>query len=150
MSFENKGFPNDLNSRFNSMNVENLDSDTGFIGPVQPSINTPYGPIGPVQPVGAVLPVITSDGKKLKTKKVKTGKGKAKVKSFIENIKDLLSGSASDEPLPSSVIGTKDKPTDLPEYVVETPKKSNTMKYIGIGLIAVVLVLIAYKLMKKK
>ena len=40
--------------------------------------------------------------------------------------------------------------TDLPDVTITATKKSNSMKYLTIGIVALILVVIAYKLIKKK
>jgi len=147
MSFENKGFANDLNSRYDEINKFH----SVYISPENYGV-TPSPVSSNIAPVGAILPKIESSGQKHK----RSGKGKEKLKkagstigSFIS---DLLKGDSSpDLSTMGTTIGTEQKPTDLPEFVVTSPKKkSNALKYVSIGIIALILIVIAYKIIKKK
>jgi hypothetical protein len=147
MSFENKGFPNDLNYRYDEMNKFH----SIYTRPENYGV-TPSPVSSNIAPVGAVLPKIESAGQKHK----RSGKGKEKLKKVGATLggflSELLKGDSSpDTSTMGATIGTEEKPTELPEYVVTSPKKkSNALKYVSIGIIALILIVIAYKMIKKK
>ena len=172
MSFENKGFPNSLNSRYENMNYESLDGTTGT--------QTDYGLIGPVQQtgtVGAVLPVIESAGKKKQRKqwlKTLIAKRKARrykrkgnkilkidvdgketgevVTSPAELKKAVAEINTPDNELPiDNVTGREDLTanSDLPEFTIMTSKKDKS-KYIYITLAIIIIAVLLYLKFKKK
>jgi hypothetical protein len=170
MSFENKGFPNSLTTRYEQMNYESLDGSTGvdptFIGPMQPSGT-----------VGAVLPVIESAGKKKQRKhwlKTLITKRKARrykrkgnkivkvdvdgketgevVTSPAELKKAVAEINTPDSELPiDNVTGREDLTanTELPEFTIMSSKKDKS-KYIYITLAIIIIAVLLYLKFKKK
>lgn len=172
MSFENKGFPNSLNSRYENMNYESLDGTTGT--------QTDYGLIGPVQPtgtVGAVLPVIESAGKKKARKHwLKTAITKRKARRYKRKgnkiVKIDVDGKETGEVVTSpaelkkavaeintpdsqmpidNVTGREDLTanTDLPGFTIMSSKKDSS-KYIYITLAIIIIAVLLYLKFRKK
>lgn len=183
MSFENKGFPNDLDSRFSEMNKQftRYNEPQTIINSAGQLIRLSSGTSS--QPIGPVLPRIHSAGFKHKrsvqrfgevtvpsgvtsyqqpaqlTGKVKSSKDlkkeqrKEKAKGILSTIGDLISGALNPQSQSQSLpeINQPDFiKTDLEGVTIVSKKKSNSMKYLTIGIIALILVVIAYKLIKKK
>ena len=170
MSFENKGFPNSLNSRYENMNYESLDGTTGTTITVPSYVSTS------VAPVGAVLPVIESAGtKKARKHWLKTAIAKRKARRYkrkgnkivkvdvdgketgeivtspAELKKAVAEINTPDSELPiDNVTGREDLTanTDLPEFTI-TSKKDST-KYIFITLAIIIILVLLYLKFRKK
>jgi hypothetical protein len=91
--------------------------------------------------------------------KVNTDGTETEVINPAERLQAVQEINTPTERLPESAIVNAQLPdinqpdfikTDLPEVTISATKKSNSMKYVAIGILAVILVVIAYKLIKKK
>lgn len=123
MSFENKGFANDLNSRYEAMNNERktyepFETISGGILKLKPVGLPQYKP----QPLNVSMP-----------------------KSLQPQI-----NYANPETLAGQAIGTLENPTELPPYIVTTPKKKNkAIYYILSALILLIAIYFIYIYVKK-
>jgi len=177
MSFENKGFPNSLNSRYENLNVENWNDKLSEYDNLMTAPRKDPTFIGPLQPTGAVLPVIESAGKKKQRKqwlKTLIAKRKARrykrkgnkivkvdvdgketgevVTSPAELKKAVAEINTPDNELPiDNVTGKQDLTanTDLPEFTIMSSKKDKS-KYIYITLAIIIIAVLLYLKFRKK
>ena len=171
MSFENKGFPNSLTTRYEKMNYESLDGSIGT------AVTVPAYVSKSVAPVGAVLPVIESEGtKKARKHWLKTAIAKRKARRYkrkgnkivkvdvdgketgevvtspAELKKAVAEINTPDSELPiDNVTGREDLTanTELPEFTIMSSKKDKS-KYIYITLAIIILLVLLYLKFKKK
>lgn len=122
MSFENKGFPNDLNSRYEALN-KNYEYYT-------PPFNVP---LGNPKMISYGVPTNVPTPKSLQ----------AIGGSAIKNV-------ANPDTLAGSTIGTETNPTELPEFTVTAKKKKSPMTYILAGLILLLAIYFIYRYTTKK
>lgn len=157
MSFENKGFPNSLNKRYDSLRARALNYDEaenfGF-NPTQ---------LSNLSNIVKTDNRLDTEKNKQKTtaKRVKTTKAKKTKKDFKDTflgglISDIFKGgkdTGTDDESRGIVEGgglsTRENPANLPEFVVESKRpQSNKMKYFYY-IIAVILIILIYKQFKK-
>lgn len=151
MSFENKGFANSLNKKYDSLKARalNYDEPENYL-PGQ----SPFELMAITNQFKKNNQLDTEKNKrKTRTKKVKTTKEKKEFKNtFLGGLLGVFKGDTDTESkgiVEGGGLSTNENPANLPEFVVESKKpQSNKMKYFYY-IIAVILIILIYKQFKK-
>lgn len=157
MSFENKGFPNSLNKQFDSLKEQALyyDDSENFGGLNATSLSN-------------LANIVKTDNRldteknkqKTRVKRVKTPREKKQKKDFKDTffgglLSNVFKGSTDTDAESKGIVtggglSTQENPAELPEFVIQAPRKpqANKMKYFYY-IIAVILIILIYKQFKK-
>ena len=115
MSFENKGFPNNLNKQYDNLRARALNYDD----------NENYGGLSAFE-LSAIANIVKKNNQ---------------LKTIDTESKGIVKGGG---------LSTKTNPAELPDFVIEAPKKPKAikMKYFYY-IIAIILIILIYKQFKK-